>query len=295
MEWQEIWHAVSHAFLHTVEETALTLPLLYVTYLLMELLEHKAGDRVNSLIRRSGRVGPLLGGLLGAVPQCGFSAAAAGLYAGRVISLGTLLAVFLSTSDEMVPVLLAGRMPPLSVLLLVGIKALAAILCGFACDLLYRPKREAGQVEELCEQEGCHCEGRSVFLAALWHALRVALFIFLASFTLHTVIELVGEEQLSHLAFNIPVLGNLLAAVIGLIPNCAASVVLTELYLEGALSLGAMLSGLLVGAGVGALVLFRVNRHMRENCMILLTLLGIGTVLGILVDLTGLAGILPPT
>ncbi len=291
MNWHTLWHAISHAFLHTVEEAALTLPILYITYLIMELLEHRAGDRVNGLISRAGKVAPLFGGLLGAVPQCGFSAAAAGLYAGRVISLGTLLAVFLSTSDEMVPVLLAGRMPPLSVLLLVGVKATAAIVCGFAVDLLYRPNRTEGHVEELCEQDGCHCEGKSVFLAALWHALRVALFIFLASFVLHTAIGMVGEENIGNLAFNIPVVGHLLAALIGLIPNCAASVVLTELYLEGAMSLGAMLSGLLVGAGVGVLVLFRANRHLRENCAILLLLYGIGAVLGMLFDLIGLGGL----
>lgn len=291
MNWHTLWHAISHAFLHTVEEAALTLPILYITYLLMELLEHKASEHVNRLISRSGKVAPLFGGLLGAIPQCGFSAAAAGLYAGRVISLGTLLAVFLSTSDEMVPVLLAGRMPPLSVLLLVGVKAFAAVLCGFAIDLIYRPTRTAGQVEELCEQDGCHCEGKSVFIAALWHALRVALFIFLASFLLHTAIELVGEERIAGLAFNIPVLGHLLAALIGLIPNCAASVVLTELYLGGAMSLGAMLSGLLVGAGVGVLVLFRANRHMKENCMILLMLYTIGAMLGMLFDLIGLGGL----
>lgn len=291
MDWHTLWHAISHAFLHTIEEAALTLPILYITYLLMELLEHKAGERVNSLISRSGKVAPLFGGLLGAIPQCGFSAAAAGLYAGRVISLGTLLAVFLSTSDEMVPVLLAGKMPPLSVLLLVGVKAIAAVLCGFVIDLLYRPKQAAGQVEELCEQDGCHCEGKSVFVAALWHALRVALFIFLASFVLHIAIELVGEERIAGLAFNIPVVGHLLAALIGLIPNCAASVVLTELYLGGAMSLGAMLSGLLVGAGVGILVLFRANRHAKENGMILLVLYAIGAALGMLFDLIGLGGI----
>lgn len=292
MDWHTLWHAISHAFLHTIEEAALTLPILYITYLLMELLEHKAGERVNSLISRSGKVAPLFGGLLGAIPQCGFSAAAAGLYAGRVISLGTLLAVFLSTSDEMVPVLLAGKMPPLSVLLLVGVKALAAVLCGFLIDLVYRPKRVEGQVEELCEQDGCHCEGKSVFIAALWHALRVALFIFLASFVLHNAIELVGEERIAGLAFNIPVVGHLLAALIGLVPNCAASVVLTELYLGGAMSLGAMLSGLLVGAGVGILVLFRANRHAKENGMILLLLYVIGATLGMLFDLVGLGGLL---
>ncbi len=293
MSFEHILHAVWHSLLHTAKEAVITLPLLYVIYLLMELLEHKAGEKANGLIRSSGKIGPLFGGLLGAVPQCGFSAAAASLYAGRVISLGTLLAVFLSTSDEMISVLLAGKFPPLSVLGLVLLKALLGIAVGFICDLVYRPKHTGEEVEELCEAEGCHCEGKSVFLAALFHALRVALFIFLVSFALHVAVELVGEERIASLAFNIPVLGHILAALIGLIPNCAASVILSELYVSGAMSLGAMLSGLLCGAGVGTLVLFRVNRRMRENGMIVLVLFLTGTVLGILIDITGLGGLFP--
>ncbi|MBQ8350441.1 MAG: arsenic efflux protein [Clostridia bacterium] len=280
-----------HALLHAVKDTLPLLPFLYLTYLLMELLEHKAGDRVNALIRRSGRVGPLAGGLLGMLPQCGFSAAAASLYAGRIVSLGTMLAVFLSTSDEMLPILLSKQLPLPSVLALIGTKAAVAVLIGFVVDLLYRPKKEE-HVEELCRAEGCHCEGKSVFLSALFHTLQVAGFILLATFALGIIIELVGEETLASLVLNRPVLGSLLAGLIGLIPNCAASVILTELHLAGALSLGAMLSGLLVGAGVGLLVLFRVNRHLKENLLILLTLYTIGVAIGILVDVTGLGTLL---
>ena len=294
MNLHDLLHAVSHGFLHTLEECLQILPLLYVSYLLMELLEHKAGERTYTLIRRSGKVGPLFGGLLGMLPQCGFSAAAAGLYAGRVISLGTLIAVFLSTSDEMIPVLLAGKMPPSTVFMLVFLKAGAAIACGFLCDLLIRRKEAtAEEVEELCEQEGCHCEGKSVFVAALLHTVRVLLFIFLVSFALHVAMELLGEERIASLPLHIPFLSHFIAALIGLIPNCAASVVLCELYMGGALSLGAMLSGLLVGSGVGILVLFRTNHHKRENLLIALSLLGLGIALGVVFDLTGLVAVLP--
>lgn len=282
---------VLHAFLHAIEDTLPLLPLLYLTYLFMELLEHKAGERVGALIRRSGRVGPLAGGLLGMLPQCGFSAAAASLYAGRVLSLGTMLAVFLSTSDEMLPILLSKQLPLPEVLALVGTKAAVAVLIGFLVDLIYRPKKKE-QVEELCRAEGCHCEGKSVFLSALFHTIQVSLFILLATFALGLVIELVGEEWLASLVLDRPILGSLLAGLIGLIPNCAASVILTELHLASALSLGATFSGLLVGAGVGVLILFRLNRSIKENLLILLTLYAVGVAVGILLDLTGLGALL---
>ncbi len=287
-----------HALLHAGEETVLLLPFLYLTYLFMEFLEHRAGERVESAIRRAGRVGPLAGAALGVIPQCGFSAAAAGLYAGRVITAGTLVAVFLSTSDEMLPVLIAGRMPIPTVLILVGIKAFIACALGFLFDLLFFRHHAPGEheahdhVDELCRREGCHCEGKSIFRAALTHTVGVALFIFAASFALGFLIELVGEEQISLFVKDLPVLGTLLAALIGLIPNCAASVILTELYLAGALSLGGMMAGLLVGAGVGILVLFRLNRRMRENLMILGFSYVTAVLVGILVDLSGLAALL---
>ena len=284
-----LWHSLCHAF----EEIAVILPLLFLTYLLMEVIEHRAGDRLMAAVRRSGRIGPLLGGAVGILPQCGFSAAAAGLYAGRVITLGTLVAVFLSTSDEMVAVLLSGGIKLPGVLCILLIKALLAIACGFLCDLLIRPKREEVGVEEFCEQENCGCEGKGVLLAALFHALKVALFIFLVTFGLHVAIELLGEERIAALAFNLPVVGHLLSTLIGMIPNCAASVVLTKLYLGGAMSLGAMLAGLLAGAGVGVLVLFRANRHPKENLLILLGLYGVSVLLGLLIDLSGVAAILP--
>ncbi len=290
----EFFDKLLHALLHAGEETLLLLPFLYLTYLFMEFLEHRAGERVENTIRRAGRVGPLVGGALGILPQCGFSAAAAGLYAGRVITAGTLLAVFLSTSDEMIPILIAGQMPIPSVLALVGIKALIAALLGFCFDLLFT-RRHAHEeheahdhVDELCRREGCHCEGKSIFRAALTHTLQVALFIFAASFALGLLIELVGEENIAFFVRDLPVLGTLLAALVGMIPNCAASVVLTELYLGGALSLGSLLAGLLVGAGVGILVLFRLNRNLRENLLILGFSYVAAVLVGILADLVGL-------
>ena len=280
-----------HAALHTLKDTLPVLPFLYLCYLFLEFLERRVVSTEGAIERlKHTRLGPLVGGLFGILPQCGFSAAASGLYAGRILSLGTLVAVFLSTSDEMLPLFIAGNIPPLAILLTVLLKALLAIGCGFLIDLLFHSHvcaDEHGEVEEICRRDGCGCESHNIWWAAAYHAIRVFLFILLVTFALSLVMEAVGEEALAGLVLNMPIVGNLIAATVGLIPNCAASVVLTELYLHGALSYGALFSGLLAGAGVGLLILFRVNRPMKQNLYILLLLWGLGALLGILIDAAG--------
>lgn len=288
---------VLHAALHALEETLWLLPFLYLTYLLMEWIEHRAGERVEGLIRRAGRIGPLVGGTLGALPQCGFSAATAGLYAGRVVTVGTLVAAFLSTSDEMLPILLSGGLPVPSVLALIGIKAAVAVLVGFAVDFILRRRRgepiHAHEgVDELCRDEGCDCHGKSPFLSALIHTAKIALFVLIASFLLGLVIELVGEDNIGLFVRDLPVIGVLLSTLVGVIPNCAASVILSRLYLSGAISLGALLSGLLVGAGAGWLVLFRTGRNLKKNLLILLFLYILSVGVGLVADAISLASLI---
>lgn len=285
---------VLHAALHALEETLVLLPFLYLTYLLMEWIEHRAGERVEGLIRRAGRIGPLVGGTLGALPQCGFSAAAAGLYAGRVVTVGTLVAAFLSTSDEMLPILLSGGLPVPSVLALIGIKAAVAVLVGFAVDFVLRRRRgepiHAHEgVDELCRDEGCDCHGKSPFLSALIHTAKIGLFVLIATFLLGLVIELVGEDNIGLFVRDLPVVGVLLSTLVGVIPNCAASVILSRLYLSGAISLGALLSGLLVGAGAGWLVLFRTGRNLKKNLLILLFLYVLSVGVGLVADAISLS------
>lgn len=280
--------------LDTLLDTAKLLPFLFLAYLLMEFLEHHAGGKTERLLTRSGKIGPLFGGLFGVVPQCGFSAASAGLYAGRLITTGTLLAVFLSTSDEMLPIMLSHGIFPYKLLLA---KFVIGVAVGFAVDLvthLVRRGKPAGddvQIEDICEREHCHC-GDHIALSALKHTLRIAVFLLLITFLLNTGIYLIGEDRLAGAVSNRPVFANLLAAAVGLIPNCASSVVLTELYLSDIVSVGALLSGLLVNAGVGLLVLFRNNRPVRDSFRVLALLLAAGVLAGLLIDLTPLAGIL---
>lgn len=280
-----ILHVLLHSLEHALTDSLKLVPFLFVTYFLMECLEHMAGERAMTLLSRSGRVGTLLGGIFGAIPQCGFSAVAASLYSGRVITLGTLFAVFLSTSDEMLPIMISARAPAGEILQIIGVKVALGIAVGLALDLILK-RRERLRVHELCEDAGCDCE-KGVLRSALRHTLVVFSFIFAVSLVLEIILVTVGDSALTSLFSGTPVVSNILSAAVGLIPNCAASVVLTELYLDGVISAGALTSGLLTGAGVGLLVLFKTNKSLKENLLISLSLWATGAFFGVLLDLVG--------
>ncbi|MEG0070541.1 MAG: putative manganese transporter [Raoultibacter sp.] len=272
-------------------DTLKLLPFLFVTYLAMEALEHKAGSKAEAAIRRAGSAGPAVGALIGVFPQCGFSAAAATLYAGRVITLGTLFAVFLSTSDEMLPIFIAEQVDISVVLKILAAKAVIGLIMGFVIDAGLRLVRRAGDskmhIHELCEQEHCDCD-EGIFKSACKHTLQVTFFIFLLSLVVGGVVEFVGKDAIAGFVAAQPLFSVFASALVGLIPNCAASVVITELYLDGTLGAGAMMAGLLVAAGVGLLVLFRTNRNAKQNLTILLGLYVIGVVWGLLITLMGI-------
>ena len=348
------------------KDTLSLAPFLLVTYLALETLEHVAGDRVNGAIKRAGAPGPVVGSLLGIVPQCGFSAMAATLYAGRVVTLGTLVAVFLSTSDEMLPLLLAEQVPVQTMAMLLASKALIALVTGFIVDAAIRGLRrnarahaairrtvlgtaanpahvncahddhtggdiidevaEAGvsadHIHELCERDHCGCdededehghdhshdhghadeherhhdhshshEGApivSIIRSAISHTVQVSVFIFLVTLILVAVLETFGESAIEQFLRGNEMLAVLGSALVGLIPNCSASVVITQLYLEGALQLAPMLAGTLISAGVGYLVLFRTNRSARENAVFLIMMYVIGAGWGLILSAFGL-------
>lgn len=353
------------------KDTLSLVPFLLVTYLALESLEHVAGDRVNGVIKRAGAAGPVVGSLLGIVPQCGFSAMAATLYAGRVVTLGTLVAVFLSTSDEMLPLLLAEQVPVQTMAMLLASKALIALVTGFVVDAAIRGLRrnarahaairrtvlgtaanpahvncahddhtggdiidevaEAGvsadHIHELCERDHCGCdddEGEhehghghkyhhdhghaderehrhghdhghshegapvlSIIRSAISHTVQVSVFIFLVTLILVAVLETFGESAIEQFLRGNEMLAVLGSALVGLIPNCSASVVITQLYLEGALQLAPMLAGTLISAGVGYLVLFRTNRSARENALFLVMMYVIGAGWGLILSALG--------
>ncbi len=256
--WETIWDIL----LDTLMDTAEIIPILFLAYLLMEFLE-------------------------------GFSAGASSLYAGRVITVGTLIAVYLSTSDEMLPILLSEHVPAATILRILGLKVLVGILGGLAVDFGARVTRkhrnqkltEDMDIHHFCEHEHAHEDEDGILVSALKHSLVILGWIFGVSLVLNALIALVGEENLGGFVVNMPVVGELLAGLIGLIPNCAASVVITQLYLEGVIGVGPMMSGLLVGAGIGLVVLFKSNEGLKRNVSIVAILYGIGVVAGVLLDL----------
>ena len=369
-----------HFIEHALEDTLVLVPFLFVTYIALEALEHAAGARANAVVRRAGAAGPVAGALLGVVPQCGFSAMAATLYAGRVVTLGTLAAVFLSTSDEMLPMLVAERVDAGLLFRVLGLKVLVALVTGVLADLAIRALRknarvhaflrrtvfsvrrdgmeadvvdqmaEGGETAEhicrLCEQDHCGCghdhahahgdehghahgnahghedadghvagcdhdHGRghghghdhghghghaggrfgivgSIVMSAVSHTVQVSLFIFLVTFALVLVLETVGEDALAAFLSGNQLLAVFASALVGLVPNCSASVVITQLYLEGVLGFAPLMAGLLTSAGVGYLVLFRTNRHPRENAVIVVGLFLVACVWGLVFAALGL-------
>lgn len=359
-----------HFMEHALEDTLALVPFLFVTYIALEALEHAAGARANAVVRRAGAAGPVVGALLGVVPQCGFSAMAATLYAGRVVTLGTLVAVFLSTSDEMLPMLVAERVDSGLLFRVLGLKVLVALITGVLADLAIRALRknarvhaflrrtvlsvrrngmeadvvdqmaEGGETAEhicrLCEQDHCgcghdhahthggehghehgndrghehadehvagcdhghdhghsHAGGRfgivgSIVMSAVSHTVQVSLFIFLVTFALVLVLETVGEDALAAFLSGNQLLAVFASALVGLVPNCSASVVITQLYLEGVLGFAPLMAGLLTSAGVGYLVLFRTNRHPRENAVIVVGLFLVACVWGLVFAALGM-------
>ncbi len=281
--------------LEVVEDTLMDsiklLPFLFVAYLIMEYIEHKTSNKAKNIVKKSGKFGPFLGSILGIFPQCGFSAMAANLYAGRIITLGTLIAIFLSTSDEMLPILLSEAVPMDVILKIVAMKLIIGMIAGFAIDFAVRKlvkNEKENKISEVCEHEHCHCEEGGILKSSLKHTISVFIYIIIISFILNTVIYVIGEDNLANLILNKPILGPCLAGIIGLIPNCASSVLLTQLYLSGVISVATMLSGLLVGAGVGILILCKVNKNIKENASIIGLLYAIGVVAGILLEICGL-------
>lgn len=270
----------------TLVDSIKLLPFLFITYLILEFLEHKTGDKSKKIIKNSKNFGPALGAILGIFPQCGFSAAASNFYAGKVITLGTLIAVFLSTSDEMLPILISEQAPISLIIKILLIKLVIGIIAGFAIDLvlklLKKNNANENEIEHLCEHEHCHCEEQSIFKSSLIHSIHIFIYVLIITFVLNLIIYFIGEENISNILTNNALFGPIIAGLIGLIPNCASSVILTQLYLGNVLNLSTMISGLLVNAGVGLLVLFRVNKNLKENVLITILLYIIGVFSGLI-------------
>ena len=271
----------------TAIDTIKLIPFLFITYLIMEYIEHKTSNKLRDTIKKSGKFGPLLGAVVGIFPQCGFSVSATNLYAGRVITIGTLIAVYITTSDEMLPILLTEAVPITTILTILGIKLVLGIIAGFIVDFIFKLVKKEHQeqdIEELCEHEHCHCE-EGIISSATKHTLNITIFIFVITLILNGIITYIGEDTIAHFISKNIILGPIIAGLIGLVPNCASSVILTELFISNVISMPVLISGVAVNAGVGLLVLFKTNKNIKENVSIIGILYAIGVISGIVLEL----------
>ena len=260
------------------------IPFLFVAFLIIELIEHKLNDKNKDLITKTGKFGPMFGSILGMFPQCGFSVLATNLYVTRIVTLGTLISIYLSTSDEMLPILLSQDVELSLIIKVLLIKVIIGMISGFIIDFILRKNESKVEVDyEICHEENCHCR-EHLLLSVIKHTLHITLFLIIITFLLNCLLEYTGILNTNHIITNNP-FSVFITSLIGLIPNCGASVMITTLYLKGIISFSSMISGLLTGSGIALLVLFRSNKKLSENVLILLLVYFIGVAAGLILDL----------
>lgn len=282
---------IEEVIFHGILDTLPLIPFLFLTYLLMEFIEHSSSGKTVAFLKKAGPLGPAIGAGAGIVPQCGFSSVASNLYCTKIISVGTLLSVFLSTSDEMLPLLISNsEIGAKKIFFILLYKFICALIVGFTADgilRLMKREREDIDIDELCENDNCHCE-RGIFYSALHHTVKITAFIFICTVFISAAIFFIGNDNIAKIMYDKPVISHIIAALFGLIPNCSASVALTEFYTSGFITLGTMLSGLFAGSGAGLLVLLKVNKHKRANLFIIGTLILSGIIFGLAADVINL-------
>lgn len=271
--------------LETIIDSLKLLPFLFITFIIIEIIEHKVNNK--KMIIKAGKFGPIIGSLLGAVPQCGFSVSATNLYATRIISLGTLISIYLSTSDEMVPILISEGAEVSLIIKILGLKVAIGMISGFIIDFIFRKKNEKLEIKDLCEKEHCHCE-HSIIKSSIKHTLSIFLFIFVISLVIHISFHYLGHDVLSKILMKDSFFSPFICSLIGLIPNCASSVALTEFYLSNTLTFGSAMAGLLTGSGVAIMVLFRTNKNLKENLKVIFLIYFIGSISGVIINLIGM-------
>lgn len=273
--------------LDTLIDTLKLIPFLFITFLIIEVIEHKLNNK--NIISKSKKYGPLIGSLLGAIPQCGFSVMATNLYITRIITLGTLISIYLSTSDEMLPILISENINITTIIVIILIKVIFAIIYGIIIDLILSKKQRKQEKENysICDEEHCHCE-KGIFISALKHTLNITIFIMIITFIINIIFSFVGEDILSKILLKNSIFSPFITSLIGLIPNCASSVMLTELYINNAINVSSLISGLLTGSGAALLILFKSNKNIKENIKILFILYILGVLSGIILEIFGI-------
>lgn len=261
-------------------DTIRLIPFLFISFILMELIEHKLTNKIK--LSKINKFGPIAGSMLGIIPQCGFSALASNLYAARIITLGTLFSIYLSTSDEMLPILIANHANIKEIITIISIKFIIGLIFGIIIDIIIKKKYKIDEeINSICEEEHCHCE-ESILKSSIFHTVKISIFILLINIFLNSIID---KTFITNFTKSNIILSPILTSIIGLIPNCASSIIITELYLEEVITLGSCLSGLLCGSGVGILILFKQNKNLKENIFITLTLIIFSSICGIIFNL----------
>lgn len=273
--------------LDTLMDALKILPFLFLTFLLMEYFEHKLSNKSKESIQKSGRFGPIIGGILGAFPQCGFSVAATNLFVGRIITIGTLISVYLSTSDEMLPILISEGADISFIIKILLIKVIVGIIFGIVIDIIFRKAIEINHIHDMCEDDHCDCE-HGILKSSIKHTVKVLLFIIIITFILNYVMDNYGEDVLEGIFLKNNIFSSFISSLVGLIPNCGSSVVITELYLNKVITLGSTIAGLLTNSGVALILLFKSNHNIKENLKIVSIMYFIGVICGIIIDLIGL-------
>ncbi len=272
--------------LDTFIDSIKLLPFLFVTFLLMEYLEHRFSNKSNNIINKKNKFGPIIGSILGAFPQCGFGVSATNLYAARIITLGTLISIYLSTSDEMLPVLISEKSDFSLIASILIIKVIIGMVCGLIIDFIIKQKEES-KIEDFCLDKHCDCS-HGILKSSIKHTINIIIFIFIISLILNIFISYYSDEELKKIFLKNSVFSPFLASLIGLIPNCAASIILIELFLKKIISFGTVLAGLLSSSGVSLLVLFKTNKKLKENIIILLLVYFIGVIFGLIFNFIGI-------
>lgn len=264
-------------------DTLKLVPFLFIAFLIIELLEHKFSNYTKKIIEKSGYFGPLIGGLLGIFPQCGFSVMATNLYVMKIISMGTLVSVYLSTSDEMLPLLLSHNVAFNTVFKILVFKLIIAIFWGFIIDLLFKSNIANSKHNEICQREECHCE-RGLIRSTIKHTISITIFIFFCILVLNSAMELLGKNLFYKLLSKNSVFTPFIISMVGLIPSCGASVIITELYLNNIIPFSSLLAGLLASSGVAIVVLFKTNSNIKNSLKVLMILYGISVLSGLVIE-----------
>ena len=276
--------------LDTLIDVLKIFPFIFFAFVLIEIFEHSFNKKSKTIMEKTKKIGPLIGSGLGLVPQCGFSVFATDLYITRIISLGTLISIYLTTSDEMLIVMLSEKVDINIIIKILLIKFIVGLICGLIIDIIINKKtKKDNRINcSICDDEKCHCDSDGIFIAALKHTFKIIIIIALVTFIINVLLEYKGNEFISKLFLKDYLLGPFISSIVGLIPSCGSSVILTELYIENAISFSSMIAGLLTNSGVALIVLFKSNKDIKDNIKIVSLLYFIGVITGIIIHIVGI-------